>query len=118
MALGEEDIHFGAESQDGKLKPYQLHLPYGGNTKFDGWILNPFPSPQKVVIQLIGPTDWESEVVEVDLGPREQKGIHIGMKLPADIRCCRQPVGLNLVVGDRPFGGVSEALVTVGYPKF
>jgi hypothetical protein len=40
------------------------------------------------------------------------------MKLPADVRCRRHPVGLDLVVGDRPFGQVSEALVTVGYPKF
>lgn len=75
MALDEEGIHFGAESQGGKLKPCQLHLPYGGNTKFDGYILNPFPSPQKAVIQLVGLTGWESEVVEVDLGPREQKKI-------------------------------------------
>ena len=69
-------------------------------------------------MQLIGPTGWESAVIEVDLGPREQKEIHIGMKLPADIRYSRQPVGLDLVVGDRPFGQVSEALVTVGCPKF
>ena len=118
MALGDDDIHFGAESQGGKLKPYQLHLPDGGDAQFDGWILNPFPSPQRAIIQLIGPPDWESEVVEVDLGPREQKEIRIGMKLPADVRCRRHPVGLDLVVGDRPFGQVSEALVTVGYPKF
>ena len=118
MALGDDDIHFGAESQGGKLKPYQLHLPDGGDAQFDGWILNPFPSPQRAIIQLIGPPDWESEVVEVDLGPREQKEIRIGMKLPADVRCRRHPVGLDLVGGDRPFGQVSEALVTVGYPKF
>ena len=96
----------------------RLHLPDGGDAQFDGWILNPFPSPQRAIIQLIGPPDWESEVVEVDLGPREQKEIRIGMKLPADVRCRRHPVGLDLVVGDWPFGQVSEALVTVGYPKF
>ena len=30
MILGDADLHFGAESQGGKLKPYRLHLPTGG----------------------------------------------------------------------------------------
>ena len=66
----------------------------------------------------LGPTGWESEVVPIDLAPREQKNIRIAMKLPADTHCRRQPVGLDLVVGDRPFGHVAEALVTVGHPRF
>ena len=95
-----------------------MHLPERGNAEFEGWILNPFPSAQQATIQLIGPTGWESEVVPIDLAPREQKNIRIAMKLPADTHCRRQPVGLDLVVGDRPFGHVAEALVTVGHPRF
>ncbi|MEE3260030.1 MAG: MBL fold metallo-hydrolase [Candidatus Latescibacterota bacterium] len=117
MALGDDEIHFGAESQGGKLKPYQLHLPEGGHAEFEGWILNPFPSAQQATIQLIGPPGWASEVVPLDLAPREQKNIRIGMTLPADAHCRRQPVGLDLMVGDRPFGQVAEALVTVGHPR-
>ena len=118
MALGDDEVHFGAESQGGKLKPYQLHLPNGGSTVFSGWILNPFPTAQQAAIQLIGPDGWESEVVHIDLGPREQKDIQISMKLPAGAQCRRQPIGLDLVVGNRPFGQVAEALVTVGHERF
>ena len=118
MALGDDEIHFGAESQGAKLKPYQLHLPNGGDIEFDGWILNPFPSPERATIEIVGPTGWESEVLHIDLGPREQKEIHIAAKIPADACVRRQPVGLDMIVGGRPFGQVAEALVTVGYPKF
>jgi glyoxylase-like metal-dependent hydrolase (beta-lactamase superfamily II) len=118
MPLGEDDVHFGAESQGGKLKPYRAHLPEGGSVEFEGWILNPFPAAQKAVAQLIAPDGWESQPVEVELGPREQKVISVTLTPPAGIRCRRQPVGLDLTVGDRPFGQVTEALVTVGFPRF
>jgi hypothetical protein len=110
--------HFGAESQGGKLKPYQMHLPEGGTAEFEGWILNPFPTAQQAMISLVGPQGWESEAVEVDLGPRQQKDIRIAVTPPPGTCCRRQPLGLDLVVGDRPFGQVAEALVTVGYEKF
>jgi glyoxylase-like metal-dependent hydrolase (beta-lactamase superfamily II) len=118
MALGEEDVHFGAESQGGKLKPYQAHVPEGGTVGFEGWILNPFPSAEQARIALVGPDGWEGEEVVIDLGPREQAEIQIGITPPEGTVCRRQPVGLDLTVGDRPFGQVAEALVTVGGPLF
>ena len=118
MSLGDDDVHFGAESQGGKLRPYRLHLRDGGEAKFKGWILNPFSIDQKAVIKLVGPDDWKSQVIEVELRPREQKEIHISI-LPPDESCCRrQPIGLDLTVGGRPFGQVAEALVSVGVPRF
>ena len=118
MALGDDEVHFGAESQGGKLKPYQMHLPEGGTAEFEGWILNPFPTAQQAVVSLVGPQGWESEAVEVDLGPRQQKDIRIAVTPPPGTCCRRQALGLDLVVGDQPFGQVAEALVTVGYEKF
>ena len=117
MALGDDEVHFGAESQGGKLKPYQLLLPDGGTAQFTGWILNPFPTAQQATIELIGPDGWESEIVQVDLEPREQKDISIAMNIPPGTHCRRHPVGLDLVVDDRPFGQVAEALVTVGHAR-
>ena len=86
--------------------------------EFSGWILNPFPTPQKATIRLVAAAGWESQELEVDLGPRQQKDIRIAITPAAGSRCRRQPIGLDLQVGGRPCGQVSEALVTVGYPRF
>ena len=118
MLLGDDDVHFGAESQGGKLKPYRLHILDGEEAQFEGWILNPFSIPQKAVIKLVGPDDWKSQVVEVELKPREQKEIRISISPPDGSCCRRQPIGLDLTVGGRPFGQVAEALVSIGVPKF
>ena len=66
----------------------------------------------------MGPDGWEGEEVVIDLGPREQAEIQIEITPPEGTVCRRQPVGLDLTVGDRPFGQVAEALVTVGGPLF
>ena len=118
MSLGIEDVHFGTESQGAKLKPYQVHCPQGGTIELGGWVINPFPTEQKARLQLIGPADWEGDVIELDLSPREQKTIRVSITSPDGTKCRRQPVGLDLTVGNRPFRQVSEALVTIGYPLF
>jgi glyoxylase-like metal-dependent hydrolase (beta-lactamase superfamily II) len=118
MYLGDEDVHFGAESQGAKLKPYQMHAPDGGRLEFGGWVLNPFPVPQKATLHLVCPEGWQSEPVEVELGPREQKAIRVLAIPPPETVCRRQPVALDLTVGGQPFGQVTEALVTVGLPHF
>ncbi len=118
MILGDSDVHFGAESQGGKLTPYRLHLPTGGTAEFQGWILNPFPSAQKATARLVCPDGWESPSIEVELGSREQKEIQISITPPVGTCYRRQPVSLDVTVGGRPFGQVAEALLTVGYPRF
>ncbi len=118
MLLDDDAAHFGAESQGGKLVPYRAHAPEGGPIEFTGWVLNPFPTEQPARIRLVGPEGWQSETVTLSLGPREQKEIRLVLHVPEGTRCRRQPVALNLTVGGRPFGQVTEALVTVGMPKW
>jgi glyoxylase-like metal-dependent hydrolase (beta-lactamase superfamily II) len=118
MHLGNNDVHFGPESQGGKLKPYMVRLDEPSEITFSGWIINPFPSDQTATITLVGPDIWTSTTASVKLGPREQKNIVISITPPSDTTCRRQPVALDLVVGDRPFGQVTEALVTIGHPRF
>lgn len=36
MIVGDEEAHFGAESQGGKLQPYRVHLPSGGEVELQG----------------------------------------------------------------------------------
>jgi glyoxylase-like metal-dependent hydrolase (beta-lactamase superfamily II) len=123
LPLGDDEVHFGPESQGGKLKPYRAHLPDvpaagGARIAFDGWVLNPFPTEQPASVRLVAPEGWESEPLEVTLGPREQQEIRLSLAVPAGTRCRRQPVGLDLTVGGQPFGQVAEALVTAGMPHF
>ncbi len=118
MLLEEDGVHFGAESQGGKLAPYRAHEPTGGPIEFEGWILNPYPTKQVACVRLEAPSGWQSETVTLSLGPREQKAIRTILVPPPGTHCRRQPVSLDLTLGDRAFGQVAEALVTVGFPKW
>ncbi|MEK7477555.1 MAG: MBL fold metallo-hydrolase [Candidatus Coatesbacteria bacterium] len=118
MILGDDEAHFGADSQGGALIPYRLHIPDGGVAEFAGWILNPLPVAATARIALIGPDGWTGEPVSIELGPRERKDIRVRITAPRGAKVRRQPVGLDLTVNERPFGQVAEALVTVGLPRF
>ena len=118
MSLGEDEVHFGPESQPAKLYPYRMHLPEGGRADFEGWILNPFPTAERARAVLVGPDDWRSDPIEISLPPREQTEIRISITPPPQCRQRRQPIALDLTVANHPFGQVTEALVTVGHPRF
>lgn len=123
MPLGENDVHFGPESQPAKLKPYRTHVPEapgesGATLAFDGWALNPFPTRQTATLNLVAPEGWTSAPVTLELGPREQRDFEVTLFVPPGARCRRQPVALDLVIGGRPFGHVTESLVTIGHPYF
>jgi len=118
MPLGDDDCHFGAESQAAKLKPYRVQRRDPGRIEFEGWILNPYPRSATAVIRLVGPDDWQSESCELALAAREQRDMSIYITAPPDTRCRRQPVALDLCVDGQPFGHVTEALVTIGYDYF
>ncbi len=113
-----DGVHFGFEGQGGKLKPYRVHLPEAVEFEFDGWILNPFDTAARATATLVVPAGWTSGVIEVRLGPRERKEIRIACFPEPGMTCRRLPIALDLVVNDRPFGQVCEALVTIGDPNF
>lgn len=118
MRLDDDGVHFGPESQGAKLKPYMVRRDAASELTFQGWVLNPFPTPQTAELTLVGPETWRADTVTVELGPREQKDITIRITPPSGTICRRQPVGLDLVVGGRPFGQVTEALVTIGHSRW
>jgi glyoxylase-like metal-dependent hydrolase (beta-lactamase superfamily II) len=119
MILGDDEAHFGAESQGGKLKPYRVHLPGGGGTTtVGGWVLNPLPVAAEAVARLVVPGGWEGGEMTLSLGPRQQADIELRLTVPAGVTCRRVPVALDLTVDGRPFGQVAEALVTVGHARF
>ena len=118
MILGDDEAHFGAESQGGKLKPYRVHLPNGGGMAIGGWILNPLPHAAEATARLVVPDGWVGGTQTLSLGPRQQADIQLQLEVPAEARCRRQPIALELIVDGRPFGQVAEALVTCGHERF
>jgi hypothetical protein len=118
MLLGDDEAHFGAESQAAKLKPYRVHLPQGGPTELDGWVLNPLPRAATARLRLVVPEGWDGRAAQVELEAREQRAFRLTLSPPADVACRRLPVSLDLTVDGQPYGQVTEALVTVGHPRF
>jgi glyoxylase-like metal-dependent hydrolase (beta-lactamase superfamily II) len=120
MPLGNDETHFGPESQPAKLQPYSLHIPAdGGTVQLRGWVLNPFNHDATADIRIATPPeDWHAASIRLALAPREKRAFETTVIVPDGTRCRRQPIALDLTVDDRPFGQVAEAWVTVGYAQF
>lgn len=118
MILGDDEAHFGAESQGGALEPYRIHLPAGGTAPVEGWVLNPLPRAATATARLVVPEGWSASQARVELGPRGRRQIALTLTPAAGARCRRLPVALDLTVDGQPFGQVAEALVTVGWERF
>ncbi|MDD2762852.1 MAG: MBL fold metallo-hydrolase [Opitutaceae bacterium] len=119
MALGDDQVHFGLESQPAKLLPYDLHLPAGvTSARLRGWVLNPFNHAATADLRFATPpAGWQAAPVRLTLAPREKRAFETTLTVTPTARR-RQPIALDLSVDDRPFGQVAEAWVTVGYDRF
>lgn len=113
MYLGDDEVHFGAESQAGKLCPYRIRARAGETFTVGGWILNPFPAKHDAAVALDLPEGWTSTPVELSLAPREKKDFTMALAIPESAPPGRHVIGLDLSVGTRRFGQVAEGFVTV-----
>lgn len=118
MPLADDDVHFGPDSQPAELRPYRVHQTGDGPIVFDGWIRNPFGKTQSATVQIVAPDGWRSQSQTLTLAPRAVADFSLTLTPPPGTRCRRLPVALDLTVGDRPFGQVAEALVSIGVPRF
>ena len=110
MILGDDEAHFGAESQGGKLKPYRLHLPDGGTAQMDGWVLNPLPRAATAHLRLLLPDGWTAGEAAIELGPREQKAFELQLTPAAAAPCpCTR--------SDRMLMRVPSALTATSAPR-
>ncbi len=117
MPLGEEDVHFGAESLPAKLYPYRVELDAAETIQFEAWVLNPFPYATEGIARIASPGNWPAPSVRFSLPPRGKAEIELTLEPPEGAICSRLPVALDLWIGDRPFGQVAEALVSIGPGK-
>jgi len=116
MVLGDDEEHFGLDSWGGWIWPYRIHVQEGETIKARVIVRNPLPTKATLTVRLVGPEGWRGETVSVDADPRGEASCELSI-LPSD-PCRRQPIAAELLVGDRTFGQVAEALVTVGGAAF
>jgi glyoxylase-like metal-dependent hydrolase (beta-lactamase superfamily II) len=115
MPLGDDEVHFGAESQSAKLCPHTLHVAPGARTAaLHGWVLNPYPRPATAEIRFhTPPAGWHAAGLSLSLLPREKRAFTTTLSLPAETPAGRQPIALDLTVDGRRFGQVAEAWVEI-----
>jgi glyoxylase-like metal-dependent hydrolase (beta-lactamase superfamily II) len=111
-AVGTDEAHFGIDGGGGWIWPYRQHLREGERATVRVTVRNPFNTPETLRVRLAGPAGWIGSEGTVKAAPRGEVTCELSI-LPAG-QCRRQPIAAELLVGDRTFGQVCEALVTVG----
>ncbi len=113
MPLGENEIHFGAESQAAKLVPHRLRLDPGRPASLRGWVLNPLGRRARADLRLVtNRPEWGGVRLALDLAAREKRSFALELPPVAGLPAGREPVALDLTVDGRPFGQVAEAWLT------
>ena len=116
MVLGDDEAHFEADGWGGWIWPYRLHVAEGETARVTVTVRNPMPETARLHVRLVGPEGWEGSTIDLDAGPRAEVSGELTIR--PDGSCRRQPIAAELIVGDRTFGQVAEALVTVGGAAF
>ena len=116
MVLGADEAHFGLDSWGGWIWPYRIHAGEGEAAKARVTVRNPLPTAATLTVRLVGPEGWRGTSATIKAGPRAEASCELSIRSPGP--CRRQPIAAELTIGDRPFGQVAEALVTVGGSSF
>ena len=116
MPLGEDDVHFDVDSRAAFLVPYRVHAERARTLRFRATLRNPYNRDAVASVRLVSGDGWDTASSEVSLASRAEKTVDLEIAPPEGTQCRRRPVALELVVDDRSFGQVAEALVTLGYP--
>ncbi len=118
MPLGEQDVHFDVDSRAGWLEPYRVHRVQASPITFRAHVRNPLGDSAVLSLKMVVPKGWKDCSKKIQVGAREEAVAELSVSPPEDARCRRQPVALELCAGDRCFGQIAEALVTLGHPVF
>ncbi|HET7716566.1 MAG TPA: MBL fold metallo-hydrolase [Bauldia sp.] len=116
MVLGDDETHFDADGWGGWIWPYRLHIAEGEPARVTVTVRNPMPEASRLTVRLVGPEGWEGSAIDLDAAPRAEVSGELIIRPSGP--CRRQPIAAELLVGDRSFGQVAEALVTVGGEAF
>lgn len=118
MPLGADDVHFEVDSRAAWLAPYRTRQEAAGALTYQAVVRNPLPATADLSVRLVGPAGWHGDAATVTAAPRAEVTVTLTITPPTNTTCRRQPIALELTIGDRLFGQVAEALVTIGEPLF
>ena len=115
-AVGADEVHFGIDAWGGWIWPYRSHVAEGETVTVRVTVRNPFNTTETLCVRLVGPSGWAGSERTVVAGPRAEASCELSIAPTGP--CRRQLIAAELLVRDRMFGQVCEALVTVGGSRF
>ncbi len=118
MPLERNDVHFDVDSRGGFLVPYRTRVDAAQKLVYKAVVRNPFNKKVDLSLRLVGPSGWTGSAVTVSAEPRAETTAELTITPPAGTKCRRRPIALELTAQNRPFGQITEALVTIGHPRF
>jgi glyoxylase-like metal-dependent hydrolase (beta-lactamase superfamily II) len=118
MPLGYDDVHFNVDSRAGWLEPYRTLKEKTCKLWYRAVVRNPYNETAELHVKLIGPKGWKGSSQSVCVDARAETSVELIITPPEKAKWRRQPIALELTVGDRCFGQIAEALVTIGYSIF
>ncbi|MFC5648849.1 MBL fold metallo-hydrolase [Paenibacillus solisilvae] len=113
--LPTETIDMGAEGFCGWINPYQIEINGGETAEITVEVLNPLPSREKVIVQMIATAglEFEAEEQQLELNPHEIGTIRFHVTAPTGTAIKRARIAADITIGKRMMGQQAEALVTV-----
>ena len=118
MPLEDRDVHFNVDSRAGWLEPYRTLREEPCELCFRAVTRNPYNKTAKLHLRLVGPEGWKTSSRSVSAEARAETSVELSITPPKETKCRRQPIALELNIGDHCFGQIAEALVTIGYKIF
>ena len=109
-----DDIDLGADGAAVRLAPYRARLVVGEPLEITVRVRNPYPYWAPVLVRAVPPHGWRSLEGETKL---ELDGHAVGeavLRLEAGVVGRRQPVAVDVTVGELRLGQHSHVLVDVG----
>jgi hypothetical protein len=118
MPMKDEDVHFNVDSRAGWLIPYRTLKEKPCELEYRAIIRNPYNEDSELTVRIVGPKNWKSISRSIHAKARAETSVDLRITPPEKTRCRRQPIALEITIGDHNFGQVAEALVTIGYSLF
>jgi len=112
---------FDVDARAGWLAPYRSVLDVEGPVELEAHVRNPFPEAATLTVRLVAANGAVSAAETIHLDGRTEGSLPVTIDLSTgrtELMMRRMPVALEMWSGDRRFGQVAEALVTVGYRRF
>jgi glyoxylase-like metal-dependent hydrolase (beta-lactamase superfamily II) len=110
--------NFDVDSRAGWLEPYRLCSERAQPVELTAHVRNPFDRGEEFTVRLVTREGLRSADVTVHVPARGEGIAKLVLDPPAGFDCRRMPVALEMVGGERRFGQVAEALLTIGRRYF